>query len=512
MRRKDFRSTLVVMSGLAFATQTGFVRQIVIADQFGAGRAADIFLVAFALPEFFFIALPIVLTPAFLPPFIACRQKAGEATAIQMGRWTTVALFMLLSMFTVVIGLSAPAIMDWLSPGFDLTERARAVQSSRLRLPAIDFMGLAILGGAVLQAYHRFARPAFITAAYNLTFVVVLMALPIMLLEDRAAWGVTLGAAAALALQWPVWRIFLSPLPAETNDLGKVIKSSPRPWVKQVAGLAMPLALGYAVHHLILIIDRSMATTLVTGSVAVLDYALRLAQVVGQLGALAVSTVLFPSLVEHIESKNLAGARRSLTDALRLIWMITLPACLGLMVLRTPLVRVLFEHGAFDRGDTQKVSQALALYALAVLADAICQPLWRVIYAQRLVWTVLAVNALQTVVRVLCNIIFIRDYGVNGLALSAIFGLSLQAFILGILVHRQLDFSIRFTGWREVGMVSIISIIAAIIGCLIASTLPANNPLVVLLVSGGAGALFYLSGLICLKILKKRRNLPLLIV
>jgi putative peptidoglycan lipid II flippase len=203
-------------------------------------------------------------------------------------------------MDTFAVGLGAPVYMPWLGQGFDSVERARAIQASQRMLPAINLMGLAIMGGAVLQAYRRFAIPAFTTAAYNLTFIVVLLASPLMPLENRAAWGVTLGAAVALALQWPVWQRFFSPLRSETGDRLKTGFAAPWLWLEQIARLAGPLGIGYAVHHLILFVDRSMATTLGAGSVAALDYAYRLAQVVGQLGGLAVSTVLFPSLIEQI--------------------------------------------------------------------------------------------------------------------------------------------------------------------------------------------------------------------
>ena len=509
MQRSEIKSTLVVMTGLGIATLTGFLRQIVIAQQFGVGRAADIYLVAFALPEFIFIALPIVLVPAFLPPFTACRQQAGEATAKQMARWATVALLVLLSAFTLMIGLSAPLIMDWLGPGFNPVERLRAIQSTRMMLPAIDLMGLAIMGGVVLQAYGRFFRPAFTTGLYNLTFVMVLLFLPMLLLDDRAAWGVTLGAAMALILQWPVWRSFLSHRPLEQPDPIKVSPVSSWSWLKQVALLAGPLGLGYSVHHLILIIDRAMATQLGTGSVAALDYASRLAQVVGQLGGLAVSTVLFPGLVAYIESKNIDAARRSLGSALRLVWIITLPACLGLIILREPLVQVLFERGAFKSSDTQMVSQVLTWYSLSVLADAICQPLWRVIYAQRQTWTVVAVNGLQTIVRVLGNIVFIRYFGYNGLALSAVLGLSLQALVLGILVNRQLDFHSIYSGWRAVGFVTLAGAIAASGTCLFRSQFSSEGPVLTLLVPGMLGIFYLHHGAAMSKIFEKNKELEL---
>lgn len=503
MQREDIQSTSIVMLGLAAATLTGFFRQVILAFQLGSSRTADIYLIAFTLPEFVFVALPIVLIPAFLPPFIACRKQAGEATAIKMGMWVTGALVLLLSLFTLVVGLGAPVYMPWLAHGFNAVERARAIQAGRMMLPAIDLMGLAIIGGAILQAYRRFGRPAFTTSAYNITFIAALLALPVIPLEARAAWGVTLGAVAAFVLQWPVWHSFLSPLSVDANDRKKIDFHSTWMWTERVLRLAGPLGLGYTVHHFILLFDRAMATTLGVGSVAALDYALRLAQFVGQLGGLAVSTVLFPNLIEHLESKNLAGARRSLADALYLVWMITLPACLGLIVLRTPLVRVLFEHGAFDQGDTIMVSQVLAFYALAVLADAVCQPLWRVIYAQHRVWTVLKVNGMQTGIRVLGNLVLIQSFGYNGIAISAIVGLSVQAFVLGYLVFRQPGFRIFAIERKKIVYVTIVSIFCAGLTYIAYILLNGYNSVLTLLISGMVGTIIYILTLLSSKYLKR---------
>ena len=432
MQRDDYRATLIVMFGLAAASLTGFVRQAAVAYQLGAGRAADVYLVAFAVPEFVFIALPIVLSPAFIPLFADCRLRAGETCAWRFGLRVAGALLAVLLLFTAVAGLGAPLYLGWLAPGFSPHERGQAVQATRLMLPAISLMGLATLAGAALQVYRRFARPVLATAVYNLTFVATLLAASLAAPLDRAAWGVTLGAAAALVFQLPLlWR---HRPPPQTLEVFRDFQSL----VGQVARLAGPLAAGYAVHHVILFVDRAMATSLGAGSAAALNYAYHLALVVGQLSGLAVSTALFPRLAEQVASDDTAGARASLSGALRFVWAVGLPATCGLILLRTPIVRLLFEHGAFDQAATAAVSSPLIWYGLAVLADALCQPLWRVVYAQRSAWTVLAVNGLQTGLRLLGNLALTPTLGYNGLALSAALGLSVQAVVLWWLVRRRL--------------------------------------------------------------------------
>jgi putative peptidoglycan lipid II flippase len=500
VRREDYRATLILMLGLAAAALTGFLREAALAYQFGVGRDADIYLIAFTVPEFIFVALPIVLLPAFLPLFADLRLRAGEKGAWRFALRVAGALFALLLGITVLVALGAPLYLRWLAPGFGLSERVQATRAVYLMLPAIVLMGEAVLAGAILQVYRRFARPALATAIYNLVFIAALFSLPILWPVSRAAWGVTLGAAAALAIQLPIlWRCRPSSRTADTEDQGERLPVG----VVDVARLAGPLAAGYAVHHLILFVDRAMATMLGAGSVASLNYAYRLALVVGQLSGLAVSTALFPRMAEQAAVGDDSGLRSSLAGSLRFVWMVGLPASCGLILLRVPLVEVLFERGAFDQAATAAVSGLLVWYAVAVLADALCQPLWRVLYAWRSARTVLAVNGLQTGVRVVGNIALIQAFGYNGLALSAAIGLSLQLVVLGWLVRRYLGTFLTKGWWREAAKVVLATAVAITVAGLLARQLSTTAALVTLLVSGTLGGLVYWTSL---RFLEKRTS------
>lgn len=431
MEKADYRYTLIVSVGLIAATLTGFLRQATIAHELGAGRATDIYLVAFAVPEFFFIALPIVLSPAFIPLLAQRRQRMGEKRAWRFGTQVAGGLFLLLTLLAILGYLAAPLYLRWLAPGFAPPERSQAVRTARLMLPAVSLMGMAALIGAALKTYRRFARPSLVTAVYNLTFIVCLTVISFVRPLDRAGWGVTLGAVAALVLQMPLlWRYRPQPM--------IIPRSIDFEALKAFFQLATPLAAGYAVHHLILFIDRAMATELGAGKAAALNYAYHLALVVGQVSGLAVSTALFPRLAEQVAEGNIKSVRADLSDALGFVLLIGLPAACGLVLMRTPLVRVLFEHGAFDQAATAAVSTPLMWYAIAVLVDALCQPFWRVVYALRNSGTVLIVNGLQTGLRLVGNLALIPIVGYNGLALSAALGLSVQMLVLGWLVRRRL--------------------------------------------------------------------------
>ncbi|MCX7683041.1 MAG: polysaccharide biosynthesis C-terminal domain-containing protein [Anaerolineae bacterium] len=500
MQREDYQATFVVMVGLAAATLTGFLRQAAIAHQLGAGRLADIYLVAFAVPEFVFIALPIVLPPAFIPLFAASRKQQGEAVAWHFALRVAGALLVALLAVTIVAGVGAPLYLRWLAPGFAPAERAQAAWALYRMLPAICLMGLSTLAGAVLQVYRRFARPALATAVYNLTFVGVLLSVPLATPLGRAAWGVTLGAAAALVFQMTLMAGWVRPAAGE-NFLPVYDDSQ----VKQVARLMGPLAAGYAVHHLILFVDRALATTLGEGSAAALSYAYHLALVVGQLSGLAVSTALFPRLAEQVADGDLSGARASLAGALRFAWAVGLPATAALVILRVPLVQVLLERGAFGAAATIAVSRALPWYALAVLADALCQPLWRAIYAQRGAWTVLAVNSMQTGLRLAGNLVLMSAFGYNGLALSAAIGLTGQAIVLGLLVRRRLGSYLTGDWWRGALSAMLAAAVAAGVGQMLLPWLAMLPVLVRLLAAGLIVGASYLLTLGALSLLYRNR-------
>ena len=490
MRREEIHATLIVMVGLGATTATGYLREAALAYELGVGRAADIFLIAFSVPEFVLTALPIILTAAFIPLFAAVRQQAGEKRAWHFGRQTSIWLLALLLGVVLLAAWGAPLYIRLLAPGFETWERGLSVQALYRMLPAIILMGGANLVTAALHVYRRFARPALAAAMNNLAFIAALIGLPLVWAVGRAAWGVTLGAALALFVQLPLlWRF------RPRSQRAKVVEDTQGglpPTISDLARLAGPLTVGYAVHHAILFVDRSMASTLGVGSVAALNYGYRLALVVGQLSGLAVSTALFPAMAEQAARRDDAGMRVSLAGALALVWAIGLPACAGLVLLRGPIVQVLFERGAFDQEATAAVSDVLRWYAPAVLADALCQPLWRAVYAWRKARTVLAVNGLQTLIRVVGNVALMSRLGYDGLALSAAVGLSVQLLILLWLVRRRLGKYLTAAWWQRALGITIATGCAVIMTGLVYGWLPPGPALVDLLISGTSGGLTYL--------------------
>ena len=486
MNRTDYKSTLIVMSGLTFATLTGFARQIAIAHELGASRLTDSYLVAFALPEFVIIALPIILTPSFIPLFARIRQLEGESYAWYFALRVAQALGLFLLVLTAVAAFGAPYYLTWMSPGFTQIERSETLFAFYPMLPSILLIGMATLVSSILQCYRQFFRPVLMTAIYNLAFIAALFFLPITQPLMRASWGVTIGATLSL--------LFLLPLikkwsPTQTVQRGnQVSQTGLRDWLT----LTGPLALGYVIHHLILFVDRAMATSLGAGSAAALNYADHLTMVVVQLSGLAISIVLFPNLADQVAGGDIDLARRSLTSALKLVWRIALPASAGLILLRTPLVRILFERGAFDQQGTGLVSAPVIWYSIAVLADALCQPLWRAVYAKRVGWPVVVINSLQTGIRLVANFALTPWLGYIGLAISAVIGLVFQVITLLWWAKSRFGFAFNSGDQHDIIWTTTAAFIATLGSILVYHVMIANRPILVVLACSLSGFIVYL--------------------
>jgi putative peptidoglycan lipid II flippase len=485
MQREDYRATLVVGLGFLAATLTGFFRQIALARLLGVSRQADIYLVAFAVPEFFFIALPIILSPAFLPIFSKLRQAEGDAQAWQFAKTVLKILLLSLIALTFLAALLIPILLTLISPGFTSAEREQALALFFPMLPGILFMGIATLIAVILQVYRRFLQSVIITSIYNLVFIISLFILPFSQAVTQASWAVTFGAGAALLCVLPFWWRQI-----RVNVASNVQVS--RSHVKDWEYFTIQLILGYGIHHMILFVDRAMATMLSPGSVAALSYADHLTLVIGQLSGLAVSTVLFPGLAEKVVSGDLKSAGQELADALTLVFQIALPATAGLILLRTPIVQVLFEHGAFDAQATSLVSAPILWYSIAVLADALCQPLWRVVYVKRSGWTVVAINGLQTTIRLVCNFLLIPWLGYIGLALSATIGLTVQVFALAWWTKSTYGFRFNANNWIKIIRTTIAVLFALLASCLLYNVAKSNSPIFIIFLCSLCGALVYI--------------------
>ncbi|GAB2905425.1 murein biosynthesis integral membrane protein MurJ [Uliginosibacterium flavum] len=443
---------LATISGLTFVSRIlGLVREILIANIFGAGIFTDAFNVAFRLPNLLRrLFAEGAFSQAFVPILSEYRAKRGvEETHLLVNQVATL-LGLIVLVISIIGVLAAPWLIHATAGGFAKNPEkfALTAELTRITFPYIFFMSMVALSAGVLNTWSRFAIPAFTPVLLNLCFIGMALfaaphfAQPVMAL----AWAAFIGGALQLALQIPAL--------AKIGMLPRFSLSTADPGVMRILKLMGPATLGVSVAQISLLINTAFASWLPTGSISWLNYADRLMEFpMGILGA-ALGTILLPSLSKMKAQNDAAGFSATLDWGLRIALLLTAPCAIGMMVLAVPLAATLFQHGAFKAADTLATQSALLTYSIGLCGLILVKILAPAFYSRQDIRTPLKYALISLTATQLLNVLFLwvldlRDFGLlphAGLALS----ISLAATLNAALLYRGLRQCNAYTphaGW-----------------------------------------------------------------
>ena len=428
----------------------GLLRDIALATVFGASGGTDAFLVAFKIPNFMRRlfgegAFSLAFVPV-LSEYKETRDRAALKDLVNHVAGTLGGFLLVLSILGMVF---APAVVYIFAPGFakDAGQLQLTADLLRITFPYIFFIALVAFAGGILNSFHQFAIPAFTPVLLNICLIASIFFLapyfdePLMAL----AWGVALAGAAQLLLQFPfLLKLGLMPVPR--------IKRG-HEGVKKIIRLMIPAIFGSSVAQINLLLDTVIASFLVTGSVTWLYYSDRLLEFpLGVLG-IAIATVILPTLSQQHARQSGEQFNQTLNWALRLVTIITIPACVGLFIMAGPILASLFEYGKFTASDTYFASLSLMAYMLGLPALIVIKILAPGYYARQDTRTPVKFGIIAMVCNMLMNIAFVvplvmMDYEAPhvGLALAT----SLSAYINAMLLYSGLRNNGIFTplaGW-----------------------------------------------------------------
>ncbi|MFM1851144.1 MAG: hypothetical protein RIS54_828 [Verrucomicrobiota bacterium] len=438
-----------VVSGLTVVSRVlGLVRDQLSAAVFGTSALNSAFITAFSLPNLFrrFLGEG-SLAAAFVPTLqeeLHERREAGAFRLLsQVTSWLTVVAGGLVAIGMILFSQSR------LLPGHD-DKWYVAADLTVVLFPYLAFVCLAAAFSATLNVLQRFVEPALSPIWLNLTMIVSLGGAGLHWAETAAGrmqWlcaGVLAGGFLQMAVPAAVLvRLGWRPRPDLTL--------SPR--VREIALLMAPGLFGTAIYQINIYVSRLLAFSIDDSAASVLFYANRLTELPIGVFAIAVATVVYPLLALHAAERNFGAMADDYRKGLRLILLINVPAAAGLALLAEPMIRVLFQRGAFTADDTAMMAPLLALFAAGMPFFSITSLSTRAFYALKDTATPVKIAGVSFVINLGLSLLLKGPLGAAGLVIASTVAIVAQTVLLQrLLTRRRLDLAFAPL-WAGVGKI-----------------------------------------------------------
>ncbi len=437
--RQIARAAGVVMAAFVLSNLTGLARQILVSQAFGTGSEIDAFNAAARLPELIFsLVAGGALASAFVPTYTGflTRQDRSGAWHLASSIANLIALF--LGVISAICAIFAPQIVRLLLvPYFSPTEQALTVSLLRILLLSPIIFGVSGLLMGILNAHQSFLLPALAPTLYWVGMIFgVLFLVPGWGIRGLA-WGAVLGACLHLAVQLPGL--------ARLGGCYVATLGLHLPAVRNVGRLMAPRLLGVAVVQLNFWVNTILASGQPQGSLTAITLAWAVMTMPQVVIAQAIAIAALPTFSSQVARDQLGQMRSSLALTLRSVILLSLPASVGLILLRMPVVAVLFQRGEFDARSTELVAWALLWYAAGLVGHSVVELVARAFYALQDTRTPVIVGALAMTLNVIFSLVLSALFVVigwaphGGLALANSIATALEMAILLELIRRRLS-------------------------------------------------------------------------
>lgn len=466
-------SSFVVSIGTMLSRVLGLVRDVVLANLLGAAPNADAFFVAFKIPNFLRrLFAEGAFSQAFVPVLTETREQGSHEAVRHLVDRVAGVLGGSLFVLTALAMVMAPWVALIFAPGFsrDVAKLALTADLIVWTFPYLLLISLTGFCGAILNTYGRFAVPAYTPVLLNLSLITAAVVWAPTMPEPALglAMGVTLAGVVQLLFQLPSLRALkLTPRPVwDTKDEG----------VRKILMLMVPALFGVSVSQINLLFDTVLASLLPDGSVAWLYYSDRLTELPLGVFAIAIATVILPTLSALNTRAEPEEFSQTLAWAMRNVLLIAVPATVALWLLAEPILATLFQYGAFTDRDVEMAAASLRAYTVGLGGFMLIKVLAPGYYARQDMKTPVKIGIIAMVSNMVLNVLFVFPlmwyFGMGHVGLSL--ATSVSAWInAGLLYLGLRRGGISLTGVFEAKFVARLVVAVSMMGIAVSMMSPA---------------------------------------
>lgn len=428
----------------------GFGREIVLAHYYGASYITDAYLISLTIPMTIFGFVGAAINVGYIPLY---SKIENDQSLYDADRYTSnlINFFLILSLIIFSICyLFAEQLVSIFAMGFDEKTFKLATQFTRISLLGLFFSLLISVSSAYLQIKKSFIIPVLIGVPFNIIIIGSIV------LSTKGNLSVlAIGSLVALIAQFVFLAIFVFKK-GYKYDVYIDIKDNN---IRKMFFVVIPSITGVSVSQINMIVDRTIASTIVIGGVSSLNYANRIIQMVQGIFVLSIINIFYPTMSTYSSKGDFTNFKTLIKEIISVISIIILPCTIGLIILRTPIVNLLYGRGNFNEHATIMTSQALLFYSIGLMGYSLREILARAFYAMEESKIPAKNAALAMVVNIILNYILSRFLGIGGLA----FATSIAATFTTILLFINLRKKIGPFGMKQISITFIKILFASLI-------------------------------------------------
>jgi len=473
------RSAFLIIMITLVSKVLGFTREMVIAAGFGASFSTDAYVVALTIPAVLFSSFSRAIQTAFIPVFNELLLKEGKERVFVFSSSVLNAVALSLSLTSMLAYFFMPQITSVMAPGFEGEAYCLTISLARIMLPVGMVWGIIGISNGILNSMKIFTVPAAVGIAYNFVIISSVLTLGRWWGIKGLALGTALGVVGQFLIQVP-WLIKLGLRWRLRLELY-------HPSIQKLGVLMLPVLASSVVVQLNVVVDRLLASRLPEGSISALNFANRLNGVVLGVFVFAFVTVIFPALSKKAASGAFDQFKKILDQGLKIIVFLTAPATVIILTLKVPLIRVLFQRGAFDNHDTLMTATAFLFYGLGLVAFGLREIINVAFFALQDTRTPMIIGISCLALNMVLNIILVGPMAHGGLAFATSLSCTVYVIAMLILLHRKLGIENLRGLFIFLGKVTASSVVMGLMMTLGKDVVPWGNAL-------GIGQLFYLGG------------------
>lgn len=444
------KTTLGLMIITILSKVLGFGRELVLGATYGTSIYSDIYITSFNIPTVLFSVVGMALSTTFIPLYYENEKIGGFRKATQFTNNIFNIVLIIGILLSLIVYIFAEQVVKLFAVGFTGQTLMLAVNFTRVIIFGGIFMGLSSIMSSIIQIKGNFIIPGMIGIPYNIILIIsIILAAKINIIL------LPIGALIAISSQF----LFQLPFAYKNGYRYKPLLDIKDDYVKKAIYLVAPVIIGVAVNQINTMIDRTLASTLVEGSISALNYANRLNGFVMGMFITTIGVVIYPMLSKISNNENKDDFINIVSKSINSVVLLIMPITIGAIVLATPIVKLLFQRGAFDDRATSMTAIALIFYSGCILGFGLRQILEKVFYSLKDTKIPMINGVVAISINIALNLIFVRFMGYAGLA----FATSISSIICAVLLFISLKKKIGYFGQDKVIKTTLKSLISAII-------------------------------------------------